>query len=369
MNTVLILPTYNERDNIKTLLDGIFDAWQKISGHKLTILVVDDKSPDGTWKLVNQYRKKHSNVILLTKEKEGLGSALLYGIAYALDVLHAEIIVQMDADLSHDPSSLPHFIAALDKGADFAVGSRYISGGSIPDNWGVHRKLFSIVGNAIVRFGLGYTNVHDWTGGYRAYKQSFASDSRNNLSKYQGYVFQIAYLHKSIKRGAKITEVPIHFTDRKFGHSKIAPSQYIRDVLGYVIGERMRETLSGSFGKFLVVGSVGFIINTTILEMMVRLGFHPALGSGVGAEFAIISNFFLNNSWTFGSKKVRGIRAVAKFFQFNLTSLGAILIQAGTVWIGTTLFGVSLYRWFYIVGVGIGLVWNYTMYSKVIWKK
>ena len=369
MNTVLILPTYNERDNIKTLLDGIFDAWQKISGHKLTILVVDDKSPDGTWKLVNQYRKKHSNVILLTKEKEGLGSALLYGIAYALDVLHAEIIVQMDADLSHDPSSLPHFIAALDKGADFAVGSRYISGGSIPDNWGVHRKLFSIVGNAIVRFGLGYTNVHDWTGGYRAYKQSFASDSRNNLSKYQGYVFQIAYLHKSIKRGAKITEVPIHFTDRKFGRSKIAPSQYIRDVLGYVIGERMRETLSGSFGKFLVVGSVGFIINTTILEMMVRLGFHPALGSGVGAEFAIISNFFLNNSWTFGSKKVRGIRAVAKFFQFNLTSVGAILIQAGTVWIGTTLFGVSLYRWFYIVGVGIGLVWNYTMYSKVIWKK
>jgi len=369
MNTVLILPTYNERDNIKTLLDGIFDAWQKISGHKLTILVVDDKSPDGTWKLVNQYRKKHSNVILLTKEKEGLGSALLYGIAYALDVLHAEIIVQMDADLSHDPSSLPHFIAALDKGADFAVGSRYISGGSIPDNWGVHRKLFSIVGNAIVRFGLGYTNVHDWTGGYRAYKQSFASDSRNNLSKYQGYVFQIAYLHKSIKRGAKITEVPIHFTDRKFGHSKIAPSQYIRDVLGYVIDERLRETLSGSFGKFLVVGSVGFIINTTILEMMVRLGFHPALGSGVGAEFAIISNFIFNNTWTFESRRAHGLRAIGKFFQFNMTSVGAILIQAGTVWIGTTLFGVSLYRWFYIVGVGIGLVWNYTMYSKVIWKK
>lgn len=369
MNTIVILPTYNERDNINTILDGIFDAWQKISKHKLTILVVDDTSPDGTGKLVNQYRKKHANVILLTKEKEGLGSALLYGIAYALDELHAEIIVQMDADLSHDPASLPLFMTALDKGADFAVGSRYIDGGSIPDNWGVHRKLFSIVGNAIVRFGLGYTDVHDWTGGYRAYKESFARGSRSELSKYQGYVFQIAYLHKSLKAGAMITEVPIHFTDRKFGHSKIAPSQYIRDVLGYVISERMKEALTGTFGKFLVVGSIGFVINTTILEVMVHLGFHPAGGSAIGAELAIISNFLFNNFWTFGSQKVRGMRSLGKFFQFNMTSVGAILIQAGSVWVGTTLFGMEQYRWFYLIGVGIGLIWNYTMYSKVIWKK
>ena len=136
MNTVVILPTYNERENIKTVLDSIFDVWVKIRGHSLTILVVDDKSPDGTSEVVKQYKKIHPNVILLTKEKEGLGSALLFGIAYALDVLHAEIIVQMDADLSHDPGSLPHFMSAIDRGADFAVGSRYIEGGSIPDNWG-----------------------------------------------------------------------------------------------------------------------------------------------------------------------------------------------------------------------------------------
>lgn len=369
MNTVVILPTYNERDNIKTLLDGITDAWRNVSGHKLTIIVVDDTSPDGTSDVVRQYQKEHAHVILLSGKKEGLGSALLRGITHALDTLKAEIIVQMDADLSHDPASLPQFMAALDNGADFAVGSRYIHGGSIPDNWAPHRKLFSIVGNAIVRFGLGYTDVHDWTGGYRAYKQSLAQSSRRELSKYQGYVFQIAYLHKSLKRGARITEVPIHFTDRKFGHSKIAPSQYIRDVLRYVIRERMKETLGGSFGKFLVVGTIGFIINTTILEVMVRFGFHPALGSGAGAELAIISNFFLNNAWTFGSRKVQGLRAIRKFLQFNMTSVGAILIQAGTVWIGTTIFGVSLYRWFYVLGVGIGLVWNYTMYSKVIWKK
>ena len=134
MNTVVILPTYNEKDNIKTVLDGIFDAWQKVTGHTLTILVVDDTSPDGTADLVRQYQKRHSHVILLTGKKEGLGSALLRGMNYALDTLHAEIVVQIDADLSHDPMVLPEFMAAIDRGADFVVGSRYITGGSIPDN-------------------------------------------------------------------------------------------------------------------------------------------------------------------------------------------------------------------------------------------
>ena len=369
MNTVVILPTYNERDNIKTLLDGIIDAWRKISGHKLTILVVDDTSPDGTGDIVRQYQKKHSHVILLTGKKEGLGSALLRGMNYALDTLHAEIIIQMDADLSHDPASLPLFMAALDKGVDFAVGSRYIAGGSIPDNWGLHRKLFSIVGNAIVRFGLGYTSVHDWTGGYRAYKQSFARDARGELSKYQGYVFQIAFLYKTILAGSKIAEAPIRFTDRKFGHSKIAPSEYIRDVLAFVLRQRAKRAIYGPFLKFCVVGTIGFVINTILLELLVKRGFHPSIGSAVGAEFAILSNFLWNNSWTFGTRKITGLRSVKKFFQFNTASFGAILLQAGTVAVGTIFFGLPSYRFFYLVGVGFGLVWNYTMYSRVIWKR
>ena len=369
MDTVVILPTYNEKENILAMLEGVTAAWRQIPHHKLTILVIDDLSPDGTGDVVRAYQKKRANVRLISKKKEGLGSALLFGMNYALDTLRAEVIVQMDADLSHDPAALPAFMGALDKGADFAVGSRYIPGGSIPDNWGMHRKIYSVIGNAFVRFGLGYTSVHDWTGGYRAYKRSFTEKSRSELSRFRGYLFQIAYLHKSMMLGARVEEVPIRFTDRRFGHSKIAPYEYIRDIVSYVVGERLRSILQGSFGKFLVVGTIGFIINTVVLEMMVRFGFHPVMGSGVGAELAIISNFFLNNAWTFGSRKVQGVRAIGKFFQFNMTSIGAVLIQTGTVWLGTTLFGVLLYRWFYILGVGIGLVWNYTMYSKVIWKK
>lgn len=369
MNTVVILPTYNERDNIKILLDGIVDAWRKISGHKLTILVVDDTSPDGTADLVEEYGKSHEGVHVLRGKKEGLGRALLRGMVVATEQLHARIIGQMDADLSHDPAALPKFLAALDNGSDFVIGSRYIPGGSIPANWGFHRKLYSVIGNAIVRFGLGFTNVHDWTGGFRVYKKEYYELAKDKVKKYGGYVFQIAFLYNAILHGAKITEVPIHFTDRRFGSSKIVPSQYVRDILVYVFAQRVKRLIHGSFGKFSVVGTIGFIINTTVLEFMVKFNFHPAVGSVAGAELAIISNFILNNAWTFGSRRARGLRTVGKFFQFNMTSFGAILIQAGTVWTGTMLFGVAHYRWFYLVGVGIGLLWNYTMYSKVIWRK
>jgi len=364
-----VVPTYNERDNVQTLLDGVRNAWKKIPHHSLDIVVVDDLSPDKTADVVVEYHRKQKNVYLVSGKKEGLGKALLRGMRYAIDKLDADIIVQMDADLSHDPGSLPLFLRAIDDGGDFVVGSRYIDGGSIPNNWAIHRKIYSMAGNAIVRFGLGYLRVHDWTGGYRAYKREFASRIMSEMSLYEGYVFQIAFLDKAIHAGARVVEVPIQFSDRRFGHSKIAPYQYIRDILWYVGKERIQVLLAGSFGKFLVVGSIGFIINTVVLEGLVLFHFHPTIGSIVGAELAIISNFVLNNAWTFRSQAIdRGLR-LRKFIQFNATSLGAVVIQAVSIAIGTAFFGVNAYRVFYIVGVAIGLVWNYTMYSRVIWKQ
>lgn len=369
MKAVVILPTYNERENITILLDGLALVATRIKNYNLVFLVVDDNSPDNTGSVVKTYQKEHPSVFLITGKKQGLGKALLRGMTYAIDRLQADILVQMDADLSHDPVSLPLFFAALDKGADFVVGSRYIPGGSIPDNWAFHRKIFSVVGNSIVRFGLGYSKVHDWTGGYRALRKHFFEIAKESLDRFGGYVFQIAFLHKSIEAKAKIAEVPIQFTDRRFGRSKIAPSQYIRDVLGYVTGERIKSLKKNTFLKFCVVGTIGFVINTVILELMVKLGFHPTIGSVAGAEMAIISNFVLNNAWTFGERKIARERLVGKFLQFNTTSVGAIVIQAGTIAVGTYFFGLATYRWFYLLGVGIGLIWNYTVYSLIIWKK
>ena len=368
MNIVVILPTYNERENIITLLTELSGFKFLIKRHTISFLVADDMSPDGTEDVVRQYQKTHKDVFCISGKKEGLGHALLRAMTYAVGTLHADVIVQMDADLSHDPKKFPFFIKAIDDGADFAIGSRYIKGGSIPENWGIHRKIFSIVGNAIVRYGLGYPSIHDWTGGYRAFKKRFFEQAKDEMKSYSGYVFQIAFLHKAVQRKANVVEIPFHFTDRLYGRSKIAPFEYIKNVLEYVIKARMTDVLHGSFGKFAVVGTIGFIINTVILIGLKQFGFHPAIGSAAGAECAIISNFFLNNAWTFHDRKVVGKKMIGKFVQFNGTSVGAIIIQSSTVYVGTLLFGIPAYFYAYIIGVGFGLIWNYSMYSRVIWK-
>jgi dolichol-phosphate mannosyltransferase len=369
MKLVVILPTYNEGENIIRLLNSLHEVLAGSKGYTIVYLVVDDNSPDGTKGLVTEYQKKHKDVFLITGKKEGLGKAMVRGMTYAVEKMDADYLLQMDADLSHDPRVIPQFLQALENGADFVIGSRYIPGGSIPENWGIHRKIFSVVGNAIVRYGLGFPSVHDWTGGFRVYKKVFFEQIRHELNHYSGYVFQIAFLHKSILNKAVIKEVPIHFTDRLYGRSKIAPFEYIRNILLYVMSSRMSDKATRSFVKFLIVGSIGFVINTVVLEIIVLLGFHPAAGSIVGAECAIVSNFFLNDAWTFRERKIHESRKFYKFLQFNGTSLGAIIIQAGVVFLGTHLYGVSEYRIFYIVGVLIGMVWNYIMYSRVIWKK
>jgi dolichol-phosphate mannosyltransferase len=369
MKIAVIIPTYNERENIRSLLDRLLAVTKPLAHHQCTFIVVDDTSPDGTAQVVKAYRKTHPNTVLISGKKEGLGKALLRGMTYAIDDLGADAIAQIDADLSHDPTAFGKFVSALDNGSDFVIGSRYITGGSIPSNWGLHRKIYSVLGNAVVRYGLGFSSVHDWTGGYRLYRASYAKRLREQMNKYRGYVFQIAFLYKSILLGADVAEIPIHFSDRQFGHSKIAPSEYIRDVLTFVFRQRVKRAIYGPFLKFCVVGSIGFAINTIILEVLVTLGMHPAWGSAVGAECAIVSNFLLNNNWTFGTKKIAGIRLIRKFFQFNVTSLGAIFLQAGTVLVGTHLFGIQQYRWFYVPGVGFGLLWNYAMYSRVIWRQ
>lgn len=369
MKVVVVIPTYNERENIRVLLDALAKAFSTDNKHDISYLIVDDTSPDKTAEVVNAYRKSHKNVFIITGKKQGLGKALLRGMTEAFEHLHADVVLQMDADLSHDPTMVPKFIEAIDNGATFVVGSRYIQGGSIPDNWGLIRKIYSVIGNTIVRFGLWHPIIRDWTGGYRAYVKKFYEAARNEMDEYSGYVFQIAFLHKSLHHGAKVKEIPFHFTDRLYGHSKIAPAEYIFNIYKYIALTRMTELTQWSLFKFAVVGTIGFIINTVILELFVHIGLHPAIGSAVGAEIAIVSNFIFNNAWTFGDRRVHGTRVIPKFVQFNVTSLGALIIQTASVWAGTVLFGKPAYFASYIAGVLIGLIWNYTMYSKVIWKK
>lgn len=230
-HVVIVIPTFNEKENIGRLIDAIQLQTRYLHKATLSILVVDDSSPDGTAQVVLEYKKKYSNVHLLRGKKQGLGHAYIRGFKYAMRYLQADIVFEMDADFSHDPVMISFFVYEIQHGKDFVIGSRYIEGGSIPKDWPYLRKLNSHWGNLFARNVAGLGSVKDCTSGYRAIRTSLLRKINLNKLKAKGYAFQIDLLHKAIKNGAQISEVPIQFTDRVYGSSKLR----IGDITEFVV--------------------------------------------------------------------------------------------------------------------------------------
>lgn len=373
MKVVIIPATYNEKGNIERLITILEEeVFPKIKNHKMHILVADDNSPDGTGDEVRKLMQKWKNIDISQGPKNGLGAAYVRGMTYAVEKLDADVVFEIDADLQHDPHKIPQFLQKIDEGYDMVIGNRYSDGGSIPHNWPLLRKIFSIAANIFVRIVFTKFSIHDWTGGYRAFKKEVFLTEKPNLTNYRGYIFQISFLHKAVRDGFKIGEVPFHFSDRTLGNSKIAPLGYIGDVVAYVVISRIKELIFGKFGKFLVVGGTGFIINALVLRVLVEyVGWHPVFANLVGGALAIFSNYNFNNLWTFGDRGSKGIISYfLKMLGFYLSSgIGVVFIQTGTIFILTYLFGRDLYFIYFLIGTFFLLIWNFTMYSNVIWKR
>ncbi|CAB4867852.1 MAG: glycosyltransferase [Actinobacteria bacterium] len=221
---LLITPTYQEAQNIEEFLKraraGLPEA---------DILVVDDNSPDGTADVADAAAISLGQIEVLRRPgKAGLGNAYRAGFAIGL-ARGYEVLVQIDADLSHDPAVLPQLIAALDAGADLAIGSRYVPGGSIP-NWPARRRALSKYGNAYTGFML-RTGVADATAGFRAYKAEVLRLIDYSATRSKGYGFQIETAYRVAKTGSKIVEVPITFTDRVRGHSKMSLAVMVEEMI------------------------------------------------------------------------------------------------------------------------------------------
>ncbi len=232
----VVVPTYNEAENIRFLLKEISRVSENLRGYELNVLVVDDNSPDGTAKLVKE--SGIGNVHLLKRErKEGLGRAYIDGFDYAIRVLGSEIIIEMDADFSHDPGDLPRFLAELGDGFDLVLGSRHIAGGSIPE-WGFHRRLISYAGNLLAREVLGF-DVSDCTSGYRAISSSLLGEINLREINVKGYAFQLSLLHSAVVHKAKIKEIPIVFRRRRAGKSKLGLGD-ISEFLAELVKIKMR---------------------------------------------------------------------------------------------------------------------------------
>jgi len=213
MKSYLVIPTYNERGNIEKLLNQVFAL--NIEG--LNVLIVDDNSPDGTGIFVDELKKTNPSLdVIHRKEKQGLGKAYVSGFQQALN-RGAEYILQMDADLSHDPKYLPDFLNKI-KEADVVLGSRYIKGGGVK-NWNWFRRQISRFGNIYARFILGLP-YKDLTGGFKCHRRVVLEKIGLDGVSSVGYNFQIEMSYKTYLAGFKIVETPIIFTERAEGKSK-----------------------------------------------------------------------------------------------------------------------------------------------------
>ena len=321
MRIVIILPTYNEKDNIRLLIPALWEQFAHLQ-HEMHVLVVDDSSPDGTAAAVRELMDRYANLHLLTGEKRGLGAAYIRGMSYALKELRAEAVMEMDADFSHKPADVPRLLAALDQGADFVIGSRYLPGGSIPENWGWWRKALSRWGNIFARCLAGLSQVRDCTAGFRAIRAALLREiDFQALARVQGYAFQISLLHQAMHHKAGIVEIPVEFVDRVRGATKLG----LADITEFLLNIWwIRFQASKTFLKFALVGFSGVVVNLGLFLLLLRLGLSKYLASPISIEGSIISNFLLNNFWTFKDRNARGSlwTKAAMFKGVSLLALG-----------------------------------------------
>lgn len=230
----VVLPTYNEIENLPEITTAILD-------HGYRLLIVDDNSPDGTGRLADEIAATNDRVSVLHREhKEGLGPAYAAGFDRAL-ADGAGVVVEIDADFSHDPADLPRLVAAVEEGADLAIGSRYVPGGSTPD-WPLLRRLISRGGNLYARTLLGIP-IRDATAGFRAFRSEALARLPYAQTEASGYGFQVEMAWRAHQAGLKVVEVPISFRDRTRGTSKmgakiVAEAMWLVTVwgLGRLIG-------------------------------------------------------------------------------------------------------------------------------------
>lgn len=373
MRIVIIIPTYNEAGGIGLVLDELYDVCSLMPFHEWVVLVVDANSTDTTREIVREKQYPTLTVRLLEEEKKtGIARAYLLGIAYAKEKLHADAFVEFDGDGQHSPKDLQHLVHAFDQGADYVIGSRYVDGGSVPPGWAYYRKFLSRFGSLYARLLLELP-VHDVTSGFKITRvQGFAHLLPQHHSELlsNDYAYKIQFLARMVESGARITEVPIVFRERIKDTSK-STFKDIMESLRVTAVLRLKRLRQWRLLRVVLVGGIGFCIQTVIFELLGIQGIlSPSMAAVIGGECAVLSNFFLNELFSFTDRIPSPSSQSVRLVTFHLVSSASLLIQWLFLSIVERLTGdLILLRITYLVGIGVGFLVNYAGYYFLVWHK
>ena len=354
----LIVPTYNEADNIAPLVRRVHEA---LSPHcRYELVVVDDDSPDGTAEAARALSAEYPVRVVVRHDERGLASAVLEGFRHA----GGEVLGVIDADLQHPPEMIPDLFRCVGGGADVVVGSRYEPGGGT-EKWTWQRRIVSRVARALAFLLLPSSRrVSDPLSGFFLFKRQAIDGVR---LRPVGYKILLEILVRG--RVGQVASVPYTFRGREAGQSKYGVREqvnYLRHIL------RLMPADSGvrRFVKFCLVGASGVVVNMGLLWLFTeRVGLFYLASAAIGIEAAIVNNFVLNDIWTFKDRRAPGVAArLARLLKFNLVSAAGIGINMAVLWSFTELLGVY-YLLSNLFGIAAAMVWNFVANASWTWRR
>lgn len=352
----LIIPTYNERDNITPLLKRLENA---LAGYSYETIFIDDSSADGTAELAASLADKYPVKVIVRKDKRGLASAVVDGLNH----VSGEIIAVMDADLQHPPEVLPELVKEIESGADIVIASRYVRGGSCP-GWNLRRRLISRGAIFLAHLLLPATRqVNDPVSGFFMFNKNAVAEAR---LKPLGYKILLELLMQG--KFEKIAEVPYTFGSRGGGESKLGVGQQVA-YLRHIFSLMKRTGELARFIKFCLVGISGVGVNMGLLWLLTeQAGLFYLASAAISIETSIISNFILNNYFTFADRRQPGVKSLLnRLLKFNMVSLAGLAINLAILWSLTEVAGV-FYLLANLFGIAAATLWNFLVNNWWTWK-
>jgi dolichol-phosphate mannosyltransferase len=352
----VVLPTYNERVNLPLMVERLENCLKNSS---FEIVIVDDNSPDETWKVALELAQSRPCLRVIRRlHDKGLSSAVMAGFEASL----GKYLAVMDADLQHDENALPAFLEALEKGADIIVGSRIVAGGGIED-WSIIRQFMSFVASMLAKIVLPQV-ISDPMSGFFALRREIYEELAGDINP-RGFKILLEFVARA--RHLRIAEVSYVFRGRVYGKSKLS-TNVVLDYLAALYDLSVGKWMPRRFLKYAVVGLSGMVTNQCGVWVAIN-GLNLAESRALvwGIEISILSNFILNNYWTFRDVRLRGLVKVLRgLVSFNTICLGGAFINYASALFFLEKFGRTIYV-ANLLGVFFGTIWNYIVNSHMTW--